>query len=99
MSTSSQEHEFVTAWVDGPPITTPSASTYQHRALMIWPGIDRSRLRRTQGDPWKIARLVARRTSLSTESILTLLMGVGAAADTSAATSSVAAPQIGGATG
>ena len=41
----------------------------------MWPGLDRRRLRRTEGDPWKIARLVASRTSLSLEAIFFLLMG------------------------
>jgi hypothetical protein len=80
MSVSSQQYQFVSEWADGPPspVTTPAG--YQRRALLIWPGLDRERLRRTHGDPWKIARLVAPRTSLSTESILTLLMGVGISA-------------------
>ena len=43
------------------------------RALVLWPGLDRSRLTRTQGDPHKVARLIARRTVLSEESILSLL--------------------------
>ncbi len=81
MSASSQQHWFVSEWVDGPPAPATTASVYQRRALLIWPGLDRARLRRTQGDPWKIARLVARRSSLPAESILTLLMGVGVAAD------------------
>jgi hypothetical protein len=37
--------------------------------------LDRARLRRTNGDPWKIARLVQTRTSLALEDILLLLMG------------------------
>ncbi len=80
MSVSSQQYQFVSEWADGPslPVTTPAM--YQRRALLIWPGLDRERLRRTHGDPWKIARLVASRTSLSTESILTLLMGISIAA-------------------
>jgi hypothetical protein len=41
----------------------------------MWPGLDRRRLRRTEGDPWKIARLVASRTSLSLEAIFFLLVG------------------------
>jgi hypothetical protein len=86
MSVSSQQFEFVSEWADGPlsPVTTPAM--YQRRALLIWPGLDRERLRRTHGDPWKIARLVASRTSLSTESILTLLMGVSIATGTTETT-------------
>jgi len=45
------------------------------RALLIWPGLDRTQLTRTQGDPQKVARLVARRTIHSEEAILSLLRG------------------------
>ncbi len=83
MSVSSQQYQFYSEWADGPPQSVTTPATYQRRALLIWPGLDRERLRRTHGDPWKIARLVAPRTSLSTESILTLLMGLGSAAETS----------------
>lgn len=44
------------------------------RALVLWPRLDRGRLRRTHGDPLKVARLVARRTVLTEESILSLLL-------------------------
>lgn len=83
MSVTSQQYQFVSEWADGPPSPVMTPAGYQRRALLIWPGLDRQRLRRTHGDPWKIARLVAPRTSLSTESILTLLMGVGIAARSS----------------
>lgn len=43
------------------------------RALAIWPGLDRRKLTRTCGDPYRIACLVARRTALPIESILRLL--------------------------
>lgn len=46
---------------------------YAERALVLWPGLDRSRLRRTRGDPIRIARLVARRTALSLDEIVELL--------------------------
>jgi len=45
------------------------------RALLIWPGLDRRQLTRTQGDPHKVARLIARRTIHSEEAILSLLQG------------------------
>lgn len=45
------------------------------RALAIWPRIDPNRLRRTKGDPRRIARLVEKRTSLSYEDILIVLGG------------------------
>lgn len=79
MSASSQQYEFVSEWADAGPWIETASSAYQRRALLIWPDLDRARLRRTHGDPWKIAGLVAGRTNLSTESILTLLMGVGIA--------------------
>jgi hypothetical protein len=71
MSTSA----FIADWNDSPPFARPDRKTYQQRALFMWPGLDRRRLRRTEGDPWKIARLVASRTSLSLEAIFFLLMG------------------------
>lgn len=80
MSESLQPYQFVSEWADGVPWPATAATVYQRRALLIWPGLDRAALRRTHGDPWKIARLVAPRTSLSTESILTLLMGIRMAA-------------------
>jgi hypothetical protein len=48
---------------------------YRARALAIWPGLDRQKLRRTQGDPNRIARLVERRTRLPVEAIVGLLTG------------------------
>jgi hypothetical protein len=48
---------------------------FRARALAIWPGIDRQKLRRTQGDPLRIARLVERRTRLPIEAIVSLLTG------------------------
>lgn len=53
----------------------PSARrpTYEARALSIWPRLDPVRLRRTKGDPHRIARLVESRTALSFEEILGIL--------------------------
>jgi hypothetical protein len=48
------------------------------RALAIWPGLDRDKLRRTGGDPVRIARLVEHRTRLPVEAILGLLTGLPA---------------------
>jgi hypothetical protein len=45
------------------------------RALAIWPGLDREKLRRTQGDPVRVARLVEQRTRLPVEAIIGLLTG------------------------
>jgi len=50
----------------------------RERALALWPGLDRSKLRRTKGDPARIARLVERRTRLSYDDILSLLTSRGA---------------------
>jgi hypothetical protein len=57
------------------------------RALMIWPGLDRDKLRRTHGDPVRVARLVEQRTRLPIEAIIGLLTGrpVDAGAQPSAA--------------
>ena len=43
------------------------------RALAIWPGLDRTKLTRTCGDPHRVARLVERRTTLPRETILGML--------------------------
>ena len=67
-------YAFVADWNDSPPLPAPTRGDFQRRALSIWPGLDRGRLRRAHGDPWKIATLVAARTSLTLESILVLLM-------------------------
>jgi hypothetical protein len=42
-------------------------------ALDVWPGLDRRKLARTKGEPARIARLVAHRTSLSEECIAGIL--------------------------
>lgn len=57
-----------------PDVHRAREARYAARALAIWPRLDRDRLRRTGDDPVKIARLVAQRTTLSVEEILTLLM-------------------------
>ena len=44
------------------------------RALGIWPRLDQARLTRTKGDPVRIARLVTRRTSLTFDCIVAILM-------------------------
>lgn len=43
------------------------------RALLLWPRLDRSRLARTGGDPWRIARLVAGRTPRGLDEIVAML--------------------------
>jgi hypothetical protein len=51
------------------------ACRYYERALSIWPRLDRRALSRCACDPRRIARVVARRTSMPFESILSLIMG------------------------
>jgi hypothetical protein len=48
----------------------PPGDRYIRRALEGWPRLDRARLRRTGGDPVRIARLVAKRTKLSVDEIV-----------------------------
>lgn len=43
------------------------------RALLLWPKLDRAKLRRTNGDPARVARLVEQRTRLPYDDILSLL--------------------------
>jgi hypothetical protein len=43
------------------------------RALVLWPGLDRTRLTATKGDARRIARLVQRRTTQPFEAILAML--------------------------
>lgn len=68
-----RHHDFVSDWNDAPAPGGDDATRFQRRALAIWPGLDHGRLRRTHGDPTRIARLVATRTSLPLETILFLL--------------------------
>jgi hypothetical protein len=55
---------------------TVDASPYERRAVALWPRLDREKLRRTRGDPVRIARLVSRRTTLSVETIVLMLLMV-----------------------
>ena len=48
-------------------------SAVDRRALALWPGLDRQALRRCHHEPARIARLVARRTSLTIEIIQGML--------------------------
>ncbi len=48
-------------------------TTYVERALLLWPRLDRSRLRKAGDDPNRIAELVERRTSQPFEVILAML--------------------------
>lgn len=51
----------------------PQTTTYVERALLLWPRLDRSRLRKLGDDPSRIAELVERRTSQPFEVILAML--------------------------
>jgi hypothetical protein len=46
---------------------------YVERALLLWPRLERAKLRRAADDPRRIAELVARRTSQPFEAILAML--------------------------
>lgn len=51
----------------------PTTSFYLERALILWPRLDRARLRKIADDPARIAELVERRTSQPFEVILAML--------------------------
>ena len=57
-----------------------TACRYDLRVLSIWPRLDRRALSRCGCDPERIARLVARRTSLPIEAVLALIKGPTASA-------------------
>lgn len=49
------------------------ACDYVARALELWPRLDREKVRRTRGNPRRLARLVERRTGESFDVILSML--------------------------
>jgi hypothetical protein len=49
----------------------------ERRAVMLWPRLDRKALRSCRHDPRRIAALVSRRTSLSVDTILGMLLEAG----------------------
>lgn len=51
----------------------PSTSCYLERALLLWPRLDRARLRKVADDPARIAEIVERRTSQPYDVILAML--------------------------
>ena len=75
-------HSFVSDWNDLPEAAARGARDYRRRALSIWPGLDRVRLRRAHDDPLRIARLAATRTGLPIETVLVLLLGADEAGPT-----------------
>jgi hypothetical protein len=68
--------DFVTVAVDA-----RSSADCRPRALALWPGIDRARLRRTRGEPRRVARLIEQRTRLPFEVIVAMLTGEPIAQD------------------
>ena len=61
MLSSRSEYAFISEWNDPTLVAATDHATYQRRALSIWPGLDRTRLRRTHGDPWRIGAAGIRR--------------------------------------
>ena len=53
--------------------TEGGTSSYLERAMILWPRLDRTRLRRAANDPVRIAAIVVRRTSQPFEVILAML--------------------------
>lgn len=51
-----------------------SLSSYFERALLLWPRLDRARIRKCAHEPERIAEIVARRTSQPYEVILAMLV-------------------------
>jgi hypothetical protein len=64
----------VDMWIDDGSVQRSEAARFCRRqALLLWPRLDPHRLARTRGDPWRIARLVARRTPRSLDEIVAML--------------------------
>jgi len=53
---------------------SPETDALYARARSLWPGLDARALSRCNGDPRRVARLVMRRTILTEEAIVQLLM-------------------------
>jgi len=77
MSSQFVDYSFIADWNDRPKPTSGSRVDYVHRALAVWPGLDRARLRRARNDPMRIGRLVSNSTSAPLETILVLLQDEG----------------------
>lgn len=61
-------------WIDDDSVPRREAArACRRQALVLWPRLDPYRLARTRGDPWRIARLVARRTPRSLDEIVAML--------------------------
>jgi hypothetical protein len=57
-----------------PKAASPAVEALYARARLLWPGLDARALSRCGGDPRRVARLVARRTVLTEEAIVELLL-------------------------
>jgi hypothetical protein len=51
----------------------PATSCYLERAMLLWPRLDRARIRKIADNPARIAELVSRRTSQPYDVILAML--------------------------
>ena len=51
----------------------PSTSCYIERAMLLWPRLDRAKLRKVADDPARIAEMIERRTSQPYDVILAML--------------------------
>ena len=51
----------------------PASSRYLERALLLWPRLDRAKIRKVCDNPVRIAEIVARRTSQPFDAILAML--------------------------
>jgi hypothetical protein len=58
---------------DGSVPRREAARACRRQALLLWPRLDPYLLARTRGDPWRIARLVARRTPRPLDEIVAML--------------------------
>jgi hypothetical protein len=60
----------------------PTTSIYLERAMLLWPRLDRAKIRRFADDPARIAEIVERRTSQPFDVILAMLTRQTAVATT-----------------
>ena len=51
----------------------PATSCYLERAMLLWPRLDRAKLRRVADNPARIAEIIERRTSQPYDAILAML--------------------------
>lgn len=54
-------------------VVRPSTSCYLERAMLLWPRLDRAKIRKVADNPARIAEIVERRTSLPFDVILAML--------------------------